>query len=104
MNNYYEPMLDECSVEQVHLILNRVLAICYSNELQFYQIENDDNGVRNWISYQIIRIRGSMNYISGKERFQFVSQEYIYFYKIDKDDDSNQVMLENAMFNFMDCT
>lgn len=60
--------------------------------------------MRNWQCYQEIKTRGSLNYILGKERFQFVSSEYIYFYKIDEDDDSNEVVLENAMFNFMDCT
>lgn len=99
----YDENMSENSVGEMFLIYNKILAVGESNDLVFYQIEEDeDKEIRKWVEYHSIPLRGSLQFIKGNRRFQLVSDDKIYFYYVDEE--TCEVELENAMFNFMHCS
>ena len=51
--------------------------------------------------YKVINCRGFIYYIKGNVRIQITTDTKIFFYLIDKD--TLQPIMENVMFNFMNC-
>ena len=102
----FEERLTKSSVGEIYLILNKVLAVCESNSIVFYkmmrQCKHHDSSRRKWEVYQEIPIRGTMQYLHGNKRLQIVADNQIYFYVINEE--TFEVKLENAMYNFMQCT
>lgn len=55
-----------------------------------------------WVQYHCLDIRGLIYFIKGNRRIQVTTDHKVYFYLIDKE--SLMPVLENVMFNFMNCS
>ena len=55
-----------------------------------------------WIKYFELNIRGQIYFIKGNERIQITSNHLVYFYLIDKQ--TLIPVLENVMYNYMECS
>ena len=95
--------MTEMDLGQMALIYNSALVARSSSDILFFKIETDeDTDVRKWKLYHTIsNVRGFIYYIKGNIRIQVTSDIKIYFYLIDKL--TFEPILENVMFNYMNC-
>lgn len=86
----------------MYLVYNSALVARSSSDILFFKIvKEEETGVRKWKLYHTEEVRGFIYYIRGNVRIQIVTDEKIRFYLIDKE--TLQPILENVMFNFMQC-
>ena len=87
----------------MELIYNKALAVSSSNKVLFFKIGYDPMQDRwCWMKYFEINIRGQIYFIKGNERIQITSDRLVYFYLIDKE--TLIPVLENVMYNYMECS
>lgn len=85
------------------LINETALMVRSSSQILFYKREIDKfTGSKDWINYFTIEMGGNIFFIKGNNRIQIVTDDKIYFYKVDSE--SYMPELENVMSNFMDCS
>ena len=56
----------------------------------------------DWKEYTSLNLKGQLYYVKGNKRFQIVTDDKIYFYLVDPD--TFEPVLENTIYNFMECT
>ena len=84
----------------MYLLYDKALAVRSSASILFFKI-SEETGL--WELYhQFPNMRGQIYFIRGNIRIQIVTDEKIYFYKIDKLTLIPE--LENVMYNFMQCS
>ena len=85
------------------VLFNGEALICRSSTtvLFFKQIKGDDDDAAKWTLYHTIYERGFIYFIKGNIRIQVTTDEYVYFYLIDKE--TFMPKLENVMYNYMGC-
>ena len=85
------------------LIFNQILIARSSSDILFFKLVFDEQSeTMKWQQYRVIEARGFIYYIKGNVRIQITTDELIYFYLIDKE--TLEPILENVMFNYMNCT
>ena len=85
------------------LIYGKALVVRCSSQILFFKLTYDDFlKTWNWKIYHSLDQRGFIYYIKGNIRIQVCTDERIYFYIVDRD--TLQPVLENVMFNFMNCS
>jgi hypothetical protein len=57
--------------------------------------------VTKWILFHVIKVRGMIYFIKGNIRIQVTTDDYVFFYLIDKE--TFMPTLENVMQNYMGC-
>lgn len=97
-----------CSAEKItdadlgsmYLLYDQALIVRSSSSILFFK-QSEETG--QWVQYhKIPKMRGSIYFIKGNKRFQITTDEYIYFYLINKE--TMMPILENVMENFMNCS
>lgn len=74
----------DLAMGQMYLIFNKALVVSCSNVILFFQIEEDpETGHKEWKQYECIKQRGQIFFIKNNVRIQIVTEEKIFFYKID---------------------
>ena len=107
--DYVFDRMTEMDLGQMYLVYNEALIARSSSDILFFKLEFDEQSeTRKWKLYNKIQARGFIYYIKGNVRIQITTDEFIYFYLI-KQDEKNpeehlQPVLENVMFNYMNCT
>ena len=67
------------------LVYDQALVCRSSCEILFFRIEFDEDEERRmWKQYHILDHRGFIYYINGNIRLQIVTDDFIYFYLMDK--------------------
>lgn len=80
----------------MYLLFDKALVTQSSGSILFFK--KDETGM--WSLYdKLEKMRGQIFFIKGNIRIQVTTDEYIYFYLIDKE--TIKPKLENVMFNFM---
>lgn len=98
----YEKIYDK-DLGQMFLIYGKALVVRCSSQILFFKLTYDDFlKTWNWKIYHSLDQRGFIYYIKGNIRIQVCTDERIYFYIVDRD--TLQPVLENVMFNFMNCS
>lgn len=88
---------------QMYMVNNRALITRSSSKIVFFKIMEDyHTKEQKWTQYFSIDLRGCIYYIKGNPRIQIITNQNIYFYKIDLE--SLEPVLDNVMFNFMACS
>ena len=88
---------------QMMLVYGKALVCYVSSQILFFKEEYDPvEEQTSWVQYNSIDVRGNIYYIKGNIRIQVVSEDYVYFYIINKK--TFEPELENVMYNYMKCT
>ena len=91
---------------QFVLYKNEVLIAKSSKSLHFFKLVSDPDSEikddRNWQHYFKLKIIGDIFYSKGSQWLTVTSGVYIYFYKIEQGD--LKPILENCIYNFMNCS
>ena len=83
--------------------------IMSSNQLLFFKLEliNDKLLKRanqmKWKKYYELDIQGFIHHMKGSDRFQVVTDSFIYFYEFDEEDETMIPQKQYVMSNFMEC-
>jgi len=93
--------MTEMDLGQMYLVYNDALIARSSSDILFFKMIKDEDGKRYWKQYHSLEVRGFIYYIKGNIRIQVTTDEKIYFYLINKE--TFMPILENVMFNFMNC-
>ena len=103
LENYrFEQMIDK-DLDQMVLLYGKALIVRSSSSVLFFkQVYDKVTEEWSWTQYNEIEVRGLIYYIKGNIRIQVTTEEYIYFYLIDKE--TFEPELENLMYNYMKCT
>jgi hypothetical protein len=81
----------------MYLLFDQALVVRSSSSILFFKI-NEENGF--WEQYEELKdMRGNIYFIRGNIRIQVCTDEYVYFYMIDKE--TFMPTLENVMYNNM---
>ena len=84
------------------LIYNEALVARSSSKVLFFkQIYDKVLCIRKWMLFHTIKVRGMIYFIKGNIRIQVTTDDYVYFYLIDKE--TFMPTLENVMQNYMGC-
>lgn len=87
----------------MYLVYNQALIARSSSDILFFkQVYDDNTETVKWKQYKVIEARGFIYYIKGNVRIQITTDEKIYFYLIDQV--TLEPILENVMYNYMNCT
>ena len=85
------------------LINGTALIARSSSKILFFKLKKDPfTGESSWDLYHEIKNRGFIYFIKGNKRIQITTDQKIFFYLIDPK--TFLPILENVMFNFMNCT
>lgn len=98
---YTHERMTEMDLGQMYLVYNDALIARSSSDILFFKMIKDEDGKRYWKQYHSLEVRGFIYYIKGNIRIQVTTDEKIYFYLINKE--TFMPILENVMFNFMNC-
>lgn len=100
---YQLDRMTEMDLGQMYLVYNQALIARSSSDILFFkQVYDDNTDTVKWKQYKVIEARGFIYYIKGNVRIQITTDEKIYFYLIDQE--TLEPILENVMYNYMNCT
>jgi hypothetical protein len=95
-------MIDK-DLDQMVLIYGKALIVRSSSQVLFFkQVYDKVNEAWSWEQYNEIDVRGLIYFIKGNIRIQVTTEDYVYFYLIDKE--TFEPEMENVMYNYMKCT
>lgn len=95
--------MTEMDLGQMYIVYNKALIARSSSDILFFKLAEDENTkTQKWKQYKIIEARGFIYYIKGNVRIQITTDDLIYFYLIDPV--TFEPILENVMYNYMNCT
>ena len=95
-----ERITHEAELGPMYLLYDQALVTQSSGNIVFYK-KDEETGL--WTEYhRLPKMRGQIYFIKGNKRIQVTTDEKIYFFLIDPETFMPQ--LENAMFNFLDCS
>ena len=87
----------------MYIFKNKVMIVRSSAHILLLKLEeNEYTGNMDWKEYTSLNLKGQLYYVKGNKRFQIVTDEKIYFYLVDPE--SFEPVLENTIYNFMECT
>ena len=93
----------EKDLDQMVLIYGKALIVRSSSQVLFFkQVYDKVTESWSWEQYNEINVRGLIYFIKGNVRIQVTTEDYIYFYLIDKE--TFEPEMENVMYNYMKCT
>lgn len=102
-NDYYYQDIFDRDLGQMFLVNETALVTRSSSQILFFrQVVDEFTGERKWLNYHTIDEGGNLFYIKGNKRVQIITDEKIYFYTVDLK--TYEVVLENQMNNFMNCS
>lgn len=103
MNKFRVEKVSNRDLGQMYIFKNKVMIVRSSaNVLLFKLEENEYSGNMDWKEYSKLNLKGQLYYVKGNKRFQIVTDEKIYFYLLDPE--TFEPILENTIYNFMECT
>lgn len=92
--------ITEKDLGNMYLLFDQALVVRSSSSILFFKI-NAETGL--WEQYEELKdMRGNIYFIRGNIRIQVCTDDFIYFYMIDKE--TFQPSLENVMYNNMNCS
>lgn len=109
MRRIQQQRISDWDIGNAYLYNNKVLMIMSSNQLLFFKLEliNDKLLKRanqmKWKKYHELDIQGFIHHMKGSDRFQVVTDSFIYFYEFDEEDESLIPQKQYVMSNFMEC-
>ena len=94
------------SLGQMYFIYNKILVANSSDTVLFFKrvgTRNDDNSMTYfWEKYHEIEKGGFIYFIKGNTQIQITTERLVYFYRIDEE--TLMPIIENCMYNFMNCS
>ena len=92
--------ITDADLGNMYLLFDKALVTRSSSSILFFKID-PETGL--WTQYQKFpHMRGQIYFIRGNVRIQVVTDEKVYFFKIDKE--TLEPHLENVMYNTMSCS